>query len=90
MNTEQPDYKVFDSITNYRVIAERLSARLPAVRTVCSHEIGRVGILERENAAVLNAFLGSRDDGPLGSLADARAADAWGRRAAKERLAEAS
>ena len=37
--------------------AERLSARLPAVRVVCSHVLGRVGLLERENAALLNAAL---------------------------------
>jgi N-methylhydantoinase A/oxoprolinase/acetone carboxylase beta subunit len=37
--------------------AERLAARLPHVRVVCSHVLGRVGILERENAALLNAAL---------------------------------
>ena len=43
--------------TPEREFAERLRARLPQVRIVCSHEIGRVGILERENAALLNASL---------------------------------
>jgi N-methylhydantoinase A/oxoprolinase/acetone carboxylase beta subunit len=37
--------------------AERVSARLPHVRVVCSHVLGRVGLLERENAALLNAAL---------------------------------
>ena len=37
--------------------AERLLARLPNVRVVCSHVLGRIGLLERENAALLNAAL---------------------------------
>lgn len=37
--------------------AERLAARLPEVRVVCSHTLGRIGLLERENAALLNAAL---------------------------------
>ena len=37
--------------------AERLRARLPDLAITLSHEIGRLGLLERENAAVLNACL---------------------------------
>ena len=37
--------------------AERLRARLPALDITLSHEIGRLGLLERENAATLNACL---------------------------------
>lgn len=35
----------------------RLLERLPHLRVVCSHEFGRIGLLERENAALLNASL---------------------------------
>ncbi|MDP9372352.1 MAG: hydantoinase/oxoprolinase family protein, partial [Chloroflexota bacterium] len=37
--------------------AERLRERLPGVDLTLSHPIGRLGLLERENAAVLNACL---------------------------------
>lgn len=37
--------------------AERLARHLPDVRVVCSHTLGRIGLLERENAALLNAAL---------------------------------
>ncbi len=35
----------------------RIRQALPQCRTTMSHEIGRVGLLERENAAILNASL---------------------------------
>jgi len=38
-------------------VAERVAAALPDVRVVRSHDLGRLGILERENAAILNAAL---------------------------------
>jgi N-methylhydantoinase A/oxoprolinase/acetone carboxylase beta subunit len=38
-------------------VAERIRQRLPNVRVTPSHSIGRMGILERENAALLNASL---------------------------------
>ena len=38
-------------------VANRLKRRLPAVRVTLSHAIGRLGLLERENAALLNASL---------------------------------
>ncbi|WP_101789625.1 hydantoinase/oxoprolinase N-terminal domain-containing protein [Nonomuraea indica] len=37
--------------------AEILRAELPGLRVSLSHEIGRVGLLERENATVINASL---------------------------------
>ncbi len=40
-----------------RLFAERLTKRLPDIQVVQSHEIGRMGLLERENAALLNAAL---------------------------------
>ena len=40
-----------------RVVAERLVAAIPGARITCSHRIGRLGLLERENAALLNAAL---------------------------------
>lgn len=38
-------------------VKERLMHALPHCRITMSHEIGRVGLLERENAAILNASL---------------------------------
>ncbi len=38
-------------------VNERIRQVLPQCRTTMSHEIGRVGLLERENAAILNASL---------------------------------
>ena len=38
-------------------VAERIRRRLPNVRFTLSHRIGRMGLLERENAALLNASL---------------------------------
>ena len=38
-------------------VSERIRHVLPHCRTTMSHEIGRVGLLERENAAILNASL---------------------------------
>ncbi|MFK8053893.1 MAG: hydantoinase/oxoprolinase N-terminal domain-containing protein [Woeseiaceae bacterium] len=38
-------------------VAARIRAALPSIRITQSHEIGRLGILERENAALLNASL---------------------------------
>ncbi|HYQ66444.1 hydantoinase/oxoprolinase family protein [Actinophytocola sp.] len=37
--------------------AEILRAEVPGLRVSCSHEFGRIGLLERENATVLNAAL---------------------------------
>jgi N-methylhydantoinase A/oxoprolinase/acetone carboxylase beta subunit len=39
--------------------AEIIQSELPDVSISLSHEIGRMGILERENAAILNACLGN-------------------------------
>ncbi|MEM7763901.1 MAG: hydantoinase/oxoprolinase family protein [Pseudomonadota bacterium] len=39
------------------MVAERLRAANPDLRITMSHEIGRLGLLERENAALLNAGL---------------------------------
>ena len=38
-------------------VAERIRHRLPTARVTQSHNIGRMGLLERENAALLNASL---------------------------------
>ena len=40
-----------------RAFAARLQQRLPGVRVVLSSTFGRIGLLERENAALLNAAL---------------------------------
>nr|WP_042194672.1 hydantoinase/oxoprolinase family protein [Kibdelosporangium sp. MJ126-NF4]CEL21469.1 N-methylhydantoinase (ATP-hydrolyzing) [Kibdelosporangium sp. MJ126-NF4]CTQ95964.1 N-methylhydantoinase (ATP-hydrolyzing) (EC 3.5.2.14) [Kibdelosporangium sp. MJ126-NF4] len=47
--------------------AEILRAEVPELEVSCSHEFGRVGLLERENAAVLNAAL----TGLAGRIVDA-------------------
>lgn len=38
-------------------VAEKLTRAIPDLRITLSHKIGRIGILERENAALLNAAL---------------------------------
>ncbi len=42
-----------------RQMAQRILSRIPDANISLSHEIGRLGILERENAALLNAALGN-------------------------------
>ncbi len=50
---------VFSPVTDAheRAVASLLADALPGVRVVCSADIGRIGLLERENAAALNAAL---------------------------------
>ena len=43
--------------TQEEYVGRRIRQRLPDVRATLSHSIGRMGILERENAALLNASL---------------------------------
>lgn len=43
--------------TQEQYVAARVRAKLPRVRVTLSHSIGRMGLLERENAALLNASL---------------------------------
>ena len=38
-------------------VAEHLTREIPGVNITCSHRIGRLGLLERENGALLNAAL---------------------------------
>jgi N-methylhydantoinase A/oxoprolinase/acetone carboxylase beta subunit len=38
-------------------VARQLREAIPGVNITCSHQIGRLGLLERENAALLNAAL---------------------------------
>lgn len=38
-------------------VADYLTERVPGLDVTCSHEIGKIGLLERENAAILNASL---------------------------------
>ena len=38
-------------------LARQLEVAIPGIRITCSHQIGRLGLLERENAALLNAAL---------------------------------
>jgi len=43
--------------TQEEYVAQRVKQRLPDVQVTQSHNIGRMGLLERENAALLNASL---------------------------------
>lgn len=52
-------------------VAERIKQRLPSVRITQSHNIGRMGLLERENAALLNASLLPLADRVVQSFASA-------------------
>lgn len=52
-------------------VAARLAKRFPDVRVTQSHSIGRMGILERENAALLNASLLPLADKVVDSFATA-------------------
>lgn len=53
------------------LLAERIRAAIPGVRITESHSIGRLGILERENAALLNSSLLSFADRVVTSFVDA-------------------
>ncbi len=44
------------------IISEKIREKIPYANISLSHEIGRLGILERENAALLNASLGNLAD----------------------------
>jgi len=52
-------------------VAERVKQRLPGARITQSHNIGRMGLLERENAALLNASLLPLADRVVQSFASA-------------------
>ena len=52
-------------------VAERVEQRLPGARITRSHNIGRMGLLERENAALLNASLLPLADRVVQSFASA-------------------
>ena len=52
-------------------IGERIQAAIPEMRISLSHKIGRLGILERENAALLNASLLDFADSVVASFTDA-------------------
>jgi len=52
-------------------VANRIKARHPEIRVTLSHSIGRMGILERENAALLNASLLPLADKVVSSFASA-------------------
>ena len=48
------------AVANHELLmAKRIRQRIPDANISLSHEIGRLGILERENAALLNASLGN-------------------------------
>ncbi|MEO0971713.1 MAG: hydantoinase/oxoprolinase family protein, partial [Pseudomonadota bacterium] len=40
-----------------REVARRLAARIPGVRVALSHQLGQLGLYQRENATILNAAL---------------------------------
>lgn len=51
-----------------KAVGERVRARIPGARVTLSHRIGRMGLLERENAALLNASLLPLADKVVGSF----------------------
>ena len=51
-----------------RAIASHLEARVPNLRVTLSSEIGGIGLIERENSAVLNACLGPLAERVVGGL----------------------
>ncbi len=57
--------------TQEEYVADRIKARHPEFRVTLSHSIGRMGILERENAALLNASLLPLADKVVSSFASA-------------------
>jgi len=54
-------------------VAEILAAECPDCQVTLSHRIGRIGLLERENAALLNACLGPLARHTTGAFRDALA-----------------
>lgn len=40
-----------------RIVAQRIAAAIPGIRVTQSHTMGRLGLMERENAALLNTAL---------------------------------
>ncbi|GAB5413559.1 MAG: hydantoinase/oxoprolinase family protein [Congregibacter sp.] len=54
-------------------LAERCAEKLPDVGITLSHRIGGIGLLERENAAILNASLCPLADRVVGAFGDALA-----------------
>jgi len=54
-----------------KLVAERILKKIPDARITLSHRIGRMGILERENAALLNASLLPLADKVVDSFATA-------------------
>jgi N-methylhydantoinase A/oxoprolinase/acetone carboxylase beta subunit len=57
-----------------RQAAEIIGAEVPDVRITLSEEIGRIGLLERENAAILNACLQELGSRTIAAYGDALAA----------------
>lgn len=53
------------------VLASRLRSEIPGINITCSHSLGRLGLLERENAALLNAALLKFSDRVVNSFAKA-------------------
>lgn len=49
-------------------VAEILEQEVPDVRVTSSHRLGRIGLLERENAALLNASLADLADDVIGGF----------------------
>lgn len=52
-------------------VARRIREEIPEVNITCSHSLGRMGLLERENAALLNAALLKFSNRVVCSFADA-------------------
>lgn len=58
--------------------AEILAGAVPGARITCSAEIGRIGLLERENAAIMNACLSALSRKTVSAFRDALRASGLG------------
>ena len=54
-----------------KTVAEQLKREIPGVNITCSYSLGRLGLLERENAALLNASLLKFADSVVTSFGEA-------------------
>ena len=61
---------IFSSVdpTQEQIAAQIIQEETPHIKISMSHEIGRVGVLERENATILNACLSTTSDSVVGAF----------------------
>ena len=64
---------IFSSVdpSQEQIAAQIIQEETPHIKISMSHEIGRVGVLERENATILNACLSTTSDSVVGAFREA-------------------